>query len=107
MDREAYSEHWVSRKVPLDCGNSAKAYRPSRSYTKMENEFLDARLVQNREIIKAIWLKTSFLSQLLVCHNCHDVEAMTIGFLVFEQDRQAWALCGLCLRTMPFGGAVG
>jgi hypothetical protein len=72
----------------------------------MTDEYLDLKLVQNREIVTAIWDSISSLGRLLICHGCNDVEAVIVGFLVHEQSEQAWALCGSCVWNLPLHGAL-
>jgi hypothetical protein len=72
----------------------------------MTDEYLDLTLVQNREIVRAIWGATSSLGRLLICHGCDDVEAVIVGFLVDKQSEQAWPLCGSCVRNLPPRGAL-
>ena len=72
----------------------------------MDGEYFDLELVQNREVVAALWTAISSMGQLLICHGCGDVEAMIEGFLVHEQSEQAWALCGLCVRNLPSRSAI-
>ncbi len=72
----------------------------------MKDEYLDLELVQNREIVTAVWGAISSLGQVLICHGCDDAEAVIVGFLVHEQSEQAWALCGSCIRSLPSYGAI-
>ncbi len=72
----------------------------------MNGEYLDLELIQNPELVTALWTAISSLGQLLICHGCGDVEAVVVGFLIHEQSEQAWALCGSCLRNLPPHGAI-
>ena len=67
----------------------------------MESEFSDLELIQNREIVTAVFAEMTLLGQLLICHGCDDVEAVIVGFLVNDRIEQAWALCGSCVRDLP------
>jgi hypothetical protein len=72
----------------------------------MKSESLDLELIQNPEVVAWVCAKISALGQLLMCHGCDDVEAVIVGFLVFEQSEQAWALCGSCVQNHPLYGAI-
>jgi hypothetical protein len=102
LDREGYPAPCASLNVlvGLDMGQCAK--NKAGIERAMENECLDLELIRNRDVITAIWLETSSLGQLLVCHGCSDVDAVIVAFLVSEESREAWALCGSCLRSTAF-----
>jgi hypothetical protein len=72
----------------------------------MKCECLDLEWIQDRDIVTAVCAEVSSLGQLLICHGCNDVEALVVGLLVHEQSEQAWALCGPCVRKLPFSGAI-
>ena len=72
----------------------------------MKSDLKDVRLIRDCETIAAIRSDVSSTGQLLICHGCGDVEALVVGFLVLDNNQQAWALCGTCLRKLPLHGAV-
>jgi hypothetical protein len=72
----------------------------------MEREFPGLELIQNREIVTAVFAEMSSLGQLLICHGCDDLEAVIMGFLVLDQSEQAWALCGSCVRKLHLYGVI-
>ena len=72
----------------------------------MESDLIDVRLIRDSETIAAICSDVSSTGRLLICHGCGDVEALVIGFLLLDNDEQAWALCGTCMRKLPLHGAV-
>ena len=72
----------------------------------MESDLIDVRLIRDSETVAAIRSDVSSTGRLLICHGCGDVEALVIGFLLLDNDQQAWALCGMCMRKLPLHGAV-
>jgi hypothetical protein len=72
----------------------------------MESDLIDVRLIRDSETIAAICSDVSSTGRLLICHGCGDVEALVVGFLLLDNDQQAWALCGMCMRKLPLHGAV-
>ena len=72
----------------------------------MRSEFSEIELIQNREIVTAVFAEMSSLGWLLICHGCDDVEAVIVGFLVLDQSEQGWALCGPCVRKLLTYGAI-
>ena len=72
----------------------------------MKSDLIDVRLIRDCETVAAICSDVSSTGRLLICHGCGDVEALVIGFLLLDNDQQAWALCGMCMRKLPLHGAV-
>ena len=72
----------------------------------MKSDLIDVRLIRDCETVAAISSDVTSTGRLLICHGCGDVEALVVGFLLLDNDQQAWALCGTCMRKLPLHGAV-
>jgi hypothetical protein len=68
----------------------------------MKGEFPEIELIQNREIVTAVFSEMSSLGQLLICHGSDDVEAVIVGFLVLDQKRTSLGVMrAVCKNTRP------
>jgi hypothetical protein len=67
---------------------------------------LDAWLIQDHETIAQVCAEIGSAGRMLICHGCSQIEAVIVGFLVLDDEQEAWALCGLCIRQPPLHGAV-
>ncbi|HJU10047.1 MAG TPA: hypothetical protein VJ728_04180 [Candidatus Binataceae bacterium] len=83
-----------------DCASSAE------NETKIKIECLDAELIQDLETVNTVFADILSFGQMLVCHGCDDPAAVVVGFLVQEEDEQAWALCDGCLRELRLKGSI-
>jgi len=72
----------------------------------MKSDLMDVRLIRDCETVAAICSDVSSTGRLLICHGCGDVEALVVGIFLLDNDQQAWALCGTCIRKLPLHGAV-
>ena len=95
------------KKEMLVDGTAGPRYECRPTADLSQGRALSTELIQNREIVAAVWAEVGTLGQLLVCHGCDDVEAVIVAFLVDEQSEQAWALCGSCVRALPASGMIG
>jgi hypothetical protein len=67
---------------------------------------LDVWLIRDHKTVAEVCAEISSRGHLVVCHRCSDVEALIVGLLVFDDDEEAWALCGTCIGKLPVHGAV-
>jgi hypothetical protein len=72
----------------------------------MKNDLVDVCLIGETVLVAAICHEVGSSGALLVCNGCRDIEALIAGILVIEDDKEAWALCGACIRKLPVQGAV-
>ena len=71
----------------------------------MDDDLVDVFLVRDLATVTAICAEVGDGS-LLVCNGCGDIEAPIAGVLVIDDAEEAWVLCGVCIRKLPFEGAV-
>jgi len=72
----------------------------------MKSDLMEVWLIRDCETVAALCSDVSSTGRLLICHGCGDVEALVVGILLLDNDQQAWALCGTCIRKLPLHGAV-
>jgi hypothetical protein len=72
----------------------------------MKNDLVDVGLIGDTVVVAAICHELGSSGALLVCNGCRDIEALIAGILVIEDDKEAWALCGACIRRLRLEGAV-
>jgi hypothetical protein len=72
----------------------------------MNNDVVDVGLIGDAVSVAAICQEVGSCGALLVCNGCRNIEALIAGILVIDKDKEAWALCGTCIRKLPVEGAV-
>ena len=72
----------------------------------MKNDLVDVCLIGDTVLVAAICHEVGSSGALLVCNGCRDIEALIAGILVIEDVKEAWALCGACIRKLPVEGAI-
>ena len=71
----------------------------------MDDDLVDVFLVRDLATVTAICAEVGN-DTLLVCNGCGDIEALIAGVLIIDDAEEAWVLCGVCIRKLPFKGAV-
>ncbi|MBV9183613.1 MAG: hypothetical protein JO356_20095 [Acidobacteria bacterium] len=72
----------------------------------MHSDLLEIHIIGDKETIAVLCDEVRSQGRMLVCHACGDVEALIAGLLIIEEENEAWALCGTCMRKVPLFGAV-
>jgi hypothetical protein len=72
----------------------------------MKNNLVDVSFVADTATVADICADVAQEGSLLVCNGCGDIEEPIAGILVIDDDQEAWALCGDCIRKLPLEGAV-
>ena len=72
----------------------------------MNTDLLEIGIISDKKAIAAICAELSSDGWLIACHACGDIEAPIASVLVIDEEDEAWALCGTCMRKMPIVGAV-
>jgi hypothetical protein len=72
----------------------------------MKNNLVDVGFVADAAIVADICADVAQDGSLLVCNGCGDIEEPIAGILVVDDDQEAWALCGGCIRKLPLEGTV-
>ena len=72
----------------------------------MGSDLLEIGIIGGKETVGGICSELRSQGRLIVCHACGDIEALITVFLIVEEENQAWALCGACMRKVPVFGAV-
>jgi len=71
----------------------------------MDDDLVDVVFVRDTAAVTAICAEVGD-GTLLVCNGCGDIEALIAGVLIIDDAEEAWVLCGVCIRKLPFEGAV-
>jgi hypothetical protein len=72
----------------------------------MKNDLLDVSFVADAATVADICADVAPEGSLLVCNGCGNIEEPIAGILVIDDDQEAWALCGGCIRKLPLEGTV-
>jgi hypothetical protein len=64
----------------------------------MKDDLVDVGLIGDAVAVAAICQEVGAGGALLVCNDCRNIEALIAGILVIDKDKEAWALCGTCIR---------
>lgn len=72
----------------------------------MSSEAQVVGFVRDSAVIADISAEIGQNGGLLVCNGCADIEAIIAALLVFDEDREAWALCGSCIQKLSLEGPI-
>jgi hypothetical protein len=72
----------------------------------MDNSLIDIEVLQDQQSLNALSATLSSEGRLLVCHRCLDVSEVIAGILIMHESKEAWAVCGPCLRQLPLQGCL-
>ena len=64
----------------------------------MKDDLVDVGLIGDAVAVAAICQEVGAGGALLFCNDCRNIEALIAGILVIDKDKEAWALCGTCIR---------
>ena len=67
---------------------------------------IDIELMTDRTVLKNLSESLRANGSILVCHLCDDVSELIAGILVIRANKEAWVLCGPCLRKIPLQGPL-
>lgn len=69
-------------------------------------DLIDIGIIADSEIVRALCSEISADGGILLCHGCGEIDRVIVSFIVIDEDEEAWALCGLCMRKVPIQGTV-
>jgi hypothetical protein len=72
----------------------------------MKNDLVDVGFVVNAATMADLRADVAQEGSLLICNGCGDIEEPIAGILVIDDDQEAWAFCGGCIRKLPLEGTV-
>ena len=67
---------------------------------------IDIELMTDRTVLKNLSESLRANGGIMVCHLCDDVSEVIAGIVIIRASKEAWVLCGPCLRKIPLQGPL-
>ena len=67
---------------------------------------IDVELMTDRTVLEKLSESVRANGGILVCHVCDDLSEVIAGIVIIRASKEAWVLCGPCLRKIPLQGPV-